>query len=139
MFLDMLSQKQQELFIDAMHHLLSADGVVHDEEQLLLQRFAVETGHLSEPAPVSLEDLVGRATAQLAGEPVVGRAFLAELAGVAVIDGAVHGRELDILRSVADAAGIPSDHMDDFLGFAERARDLIREGNRLISTSNARA
>ena len=136
MFLDLLNRDQHELLIDAVHHLMRADGQVDPREPLILARIQRDAGTDYAPREIDAVTLAERAATLLTEDPLTARAFFAELAGVAVIDGSLEAAERSVLSEVAAAVGIPNGHISSFVEFAERAEQLAKDGERLIATSN---
>lgn len=135
-----MTEAQQQLFLDTAVRMAHVDGHLHLDETAFLERVQRETdGVVSEASDLSHADLVGRVTDQFRQSGVAGRAFLLELAGLVVADGKRDDAELELLRELANAAGVPTADVPLFLDFAQRALDLAEDARDLLAASNDEA
>ena len=64
-------------------------------------------------------------------------AFLLELAGAMVVDGETSVDEVALVERFADVLNVSRDALTEILAFADRARELVMDGQRLISAGSA--
>ena len=104
MFLSLLDPAQRVLFTRAARLLIEADAIAHEHELEMLDAIQSETGLTEIPEPGDADELAEQAVALLT-DATQRNAFVAELAGVAVIDGDEHGAERELLQRFADVLG----------------------------------
>src|SRR5687768_1412461 len=129
LFLSILRPEQQTLYLQAARELLQADGAVASPEAALLEAARIECDVDQLPEAVAEVELLERAPSVL-DSPAARNTFLLELAGAMVVDGETSVDELALLGRFADVLGISEGALDDFVAFAERARDLAMDGQR---------
>ena len=132
----MLNTDQQELFVRAAIEIARADGAHTPYEEALLAHIARETGFLLDTAPEAWPIAQQRIARAFANQAPAARAFLMELAAVAVVDGAHDPREYELLVEIAESLGIPATDVDDFLDFYGRLLAIYAEGQTLVTYSS---
>jgi uncharacterized tellurite resistance protein B-like protein len=136
-FLELMTEEQQQLFLDTAVRMAHVDGHLHLDESAFIERVQRETGGVvTEASELSRADLIAKVTKQFSDAGLAGRAFLLELAGLVVADGKRDDAELEFLREIAEVSGVPSADVPLFLDFAERALDLAEDARDLLAASN---
>lgn len=137
MFLELLNDAQQQLFLDAAVTMAAADGHVHLNETAFLERVKRESGGtLQTASQLPHGEVISRAREAFDDRRVASRALLVELAGLVIADGERSDAELEFLREIAEAVGVPASDVPVFLDFAQRAEELAEDARDLLSTSN---
>jgi tellurite resistance protein len=137
MFLELLNDKQQQVFLDAAVTMASADGHLHLDETAFLERVKRESGGtLGTASHLPHREVISRAHKAFADTGVASRALLVELAGLVIADGERTDAELELLREIANAVGVPEADVPVFLDFAQRAEDLLEDARDLLAASN---
>ncbi|MTD44891.1 hypothetical protein GKE82_11455 [Conexibacter sp. W3-3-2] len=137
MFLSILTPAQQRVFLEAARAVIEQDGHVADVEQALLDGLHSECGLDEEPAaPRDIAAIAADASAALDTGPAR-RAFVLELAGVALIDGHSHPDEVTAVTEIARALDSTDGFLDAAFAFAARAQALVVDGQRLVATDEA--
>jgi hypothetical protein len=131
-FLNILSSEQQTLYLQAARELLDADGAIVSPEAALLEAARTECNVDGLPDRAAVRELLERAPVVL-DSAAARNAFLLELAGAIVVDGEASVDEVELMERFADVLNITRDALGDFLAFAERARELVMDGQRLIA------
>jgi hypothetical protein len=137
MFLELLNDDQQQLFLDVAVTMAAVDGYLHLDEESFLDRVRRETGGEAETAsPTERGELLERVRRAFTDGVVPRRAFVAELAGLVIADGNQADPEVEFLREVARAVSVPEADVPVFLDFAREAAALARDARDLLATSN---
>ena len=132
----MLNTEQQELFVRAAIEIARADGAHTPYEEALLAHIARETGFLLEATPEDWATAKERIPRAFANQAPAARAFLMELAAVAVVDGAHDPREHELLVEVGESLAVPAAAVDRFLDFYGRLQAIYAEGQTLVTYSS---
>lgn len=137
MFLNTLTPDQQTLYLRVARVLLESDASVLSPEAALLEaaRIECDVGELPDAAPV--DELLDQAPSLL-DTAAARNAFLLELAGAMVIDGETAVNEETLLKRLAEALMVSDEDLSEFVRFAERARDLVIDGRRLLAGETSR-
>lgn len=135
MFLNLLAPAQQQLFIELARAVAEQDGIVAATEQVLLDAVQAECGVAELPAVRDLDAVLADVPAAFDGE-ATRSVLVLELAGVALIDGDAHPAELGIVAEVAETVGMTPEKLRECVGFAERSRQLVMDGQLLLATAD---
>lgn len=135
MFLNLLTPRQQRVFVQAARAVAEQDGVVDAVEQSLLAALQAECGLDELPERETLVD-IATAAVRVLDSGLVRRVFVLELAAVAVIDGGAHASEVRLVEALATGLGIGETDLAEMFAFAGRAQALAAEGQRLVATGN---
>jgi DnaJ-domain-containing protein 1 len=131
MFLQLLRTDQQRQFLAAAQSFMAADGMDEALERAFLLSARQEMGWANEPPPpadlTALELTVFDTT-------VAKNVLVLELAGLCWIDGLFHKEEERLLRRLAEQLGVGDEQLDAILVFAQRARDLVSDGQQLVAS-----
>lgn len=133
MFLSLLQPDQQVAFVHAARAVAEQDGEITQVEVALLDALRAECG-LEELPPVRAGADIAVTVADAVRDDAARRVFMIELAGVAVIDGEAHPAEVGLVGRIGTALEITEEMLAEMLAFAERARQLILDGQRIIAT-----
>lgn len=132
MFIAMLTTKQQEALCKVVQYIAEVDGNVDYREKLLISALLEESALDEIPAAAKdmdeVKELLGRFDAKVAK-----RALLLESIGVALADDVVHPTEIRVIEELADGMGISRDWLDSARDYVQRALDVQREANDLLT------
>jgi len=131
MFLSLLSAEQKRAFAKVARWIIDADGVVDDNESWLLHLVQKEMGGTEWPARPRSEKEFYEAL-DCFDNPISKRILLLEATTMAVADGEIDASEMDVLVDIARHYNLPPGKIDSFRRYAEKAVDLVDEGERLI-------
>ena len=134
MYLNLLTPRQQRVFLQAARSVAEQDGLRADVEDALLNALHTECGSLPRAQP-SVEPL--DATLEAAGEALDSRlacrVFMLELAGVATVDGSAEPAEVSVLRAFGDRLGVSDEELAEYFDFGLEVRALAIRGRELIA------
>lgn len=121
MFIQMLDQKQQSVFLALAYKMAHADGVVVPEEKARLQAIEAQMPGIrpDEAGIASIASIFVTRQAKVA--------MLLELAGVAMADETIAGEENALLQEVSATLSINSGELNDLVSWVSRAFYLFRE------------
>jgi hypothetical protein len=136
-FLNILTPDQQTLYLRAARVLLESDASVLSPEAALLEAARIECNVAELPEPVPVDEILEQAPSML-DTAAARNAFLLELAGAMVIDGETAVNEEALLKRFAQILTVSDEDLREFVRFAERARDLVNDGQRLLAGETSR-
>ena len=121
MFIQMLSQRQQAIFLALAHKMAHVDGVYAPEEKNRIQALREQMAGI-EPDEIQLAELASIFTTKQTKV-----AMLIELASIAMADESIADEENTLLREISKALAIDPGELDEIVSWVSRAFYLFRE------------
>jgi hypothetical protein len=130
MFISALNKDQQAILLSLSKRLISADGIILKEEQVLYDSIAAQCESEIELKDVALCEISSKFTTQQAKV-----SLLLELLGVAHADNNYHESERGIIKSVTEVLDIEPRLLEDMEAWVKRQFILMKEARIFMEES----
>ena len=131
MFLQELKENEKKAFLELVHLVAKANGIITTEEQKMLDSYNKEMG-----VTICLEELEEKELLDIVGQFESNRSkrivFLEALA-VALADGDYMEDEKEFIKGLREAFAITLDEYEDFKGWIIKTNALYEQASELVN------
>lgn len=131
MYLNLLDENEKKGFLLLAHHAMEIDGVITDEERMIVNNFIFEC-HLLD-YDVNRSDNLEEAISSFEKSNMrVKKVVLLELLGVLLADRHYHETEKEFIKSLSEKFSVKDFEVSRMARWVEAMNDLVQEGYSLL-------